>query len=126
MNYVLRKATIILFSIVNSLLLYGQTEFLPFNNYTNVDGFDSQVINAIGQDADGNIWIGSFSGLSKCDGSNTMIFAHDPNDPHSLPDNAVNAIFTDSKRRTWIGSRAGLALLQPGDNSFKVFLSNKK
>ena len=67
---------------------------------TEEDGFTAGRINSFKEDSLGNIWIGSFDGLTKYDGS---IFTH-----FRLSDddyeNEISSVFIDSKGTIWLGT----------------------
>ena len=63
------------------------------------------------EDSKGYIWLGTWrNGLYMYHPSKNIIkhFAHEPNNPNSLPDNKVNSIFEDSNGKIWIATEGGL------------------
>ena len=65
-------------------------------------GHDVQTITG---DNQGNLWIGTTSGVSKFDGANFTNYTT----KNGLPSNHVNVIFIDSKQIIWFGTKKGLA-----------------
>ncbi len=66
--------------------------------------------NAITSDNNGNLWIGTGSGLLKIQGKEEELFTRE----HGLPSNLVHALYTDSRDRIWIGTSAGIARYDGG------------
>ena len=80
----------------------GQTSVL----YDSSIGMPTSEANAIAQTSDGFIWIGSYSGLIRYDGSN-----FDRYDP-STGIASVVSLFVDSQDRLWVGTNdSGVALV---------------
>lgn len=77
------------------------------------------------KDADGALWVGTFSGVSRLlsdEGEGRFenyisSFGH----ADQLSNNAIKNVFTDSKGRLWIGTQTGLNLYQPSTNNFIQF-----
>jgi ligand-binding sensor domain-containing protein len=65
------------------------------------EGFEN--INAIAEDASGNIYLGSDNGLLKWNGS---VYTY-MSTSNGLPDNDITSLFLDSKKRLWIGTNGG-------------------
>ena len=66
-------------------------------------------VRRIYNDTWGNLWVGTFFGLSLLH-ENTKTFEHflnNPLDPDSLSDNYINFIFQDSRQTIWIGTQGG-------------------
>ena len=63
-----------------------------FTNYTPDMGAPDFIVNAMGEDSYGRVWIGGYGGLICFDGYNFNHFTHSPDDPFSLPDNEISRI----------------------------------
>ncbi|HBH22500.1 MAG TPA: hypothetical protein DDY13_03670 [Cytophagales bacterium] len=79
-------------------------------------------IYSLGEDHEGNIWVGTNSGgLAVYDRTKSKFynFKHDPNDPKSIGDNRVYSIHQDVKGNMWIGTlNSGLNKFNFSDSSF--------
>jgi diguanylate cyclase (GGDEF)-like protein/PAS domain S-box-containing protein len=67
------------------------------------DDLAQNTVNAILQDADGFLWVGTQGGLHRYDGYRFTLFQHNPQDPGSLPDSFVTALAQDAQGRLWVG-----------------------
>lgn len=85
-------------------------------------------VDAIVEDADGNLWLGSSNGLYLLDTLNKSftIFKHNDNDPGSLSDNVIMSMIRDAEGRIWIGTEnKGLSLMKfRDDNSSQPYFIN--
>ncbi len=80
-----------------------------FRHLGTEDGLPHQDVNAIVQDGDGFIWVGTGDGLARWDGYQFRLYRRDPNSASSLPDNYVRTLYVDREKRLWIGTpSAGL------------------
>ena len=85
------------------------------------DGSPSNMPQAIVQDHDGFIWIGTRHGLARYDGTGFRHWQHDPRDPASLPDNDVTVVIVDRLGRLWCGTEGGGVVLMREDGRFRRF-----
>ncbi len=82
-------------------------------------------VTAIGEDAGGHLWIGTFeNGLNRFDPlrEGFIHYVNRPGDPTSLSNNSVIAIYTDRQGTLWIGTAGGgLNRYDPKSDSFTSF-----
>ncbi len=84
--------------------------------YNNSNGLPTSEANAIAETREGFIWIGSYSGLIRYDGSNFERI------DSTTGITSVVCLYVDSKNRLWIGTNDnGVAVMEKGE--FKVFKS---
>nr|WP_321357751.1 two-component regulator propeller domain-containing protein [uncultured Draconibacterium sp.] len=91
----------------NSNNNFSVESFLPGNGPTEIS---NNIIRALHEDSQGNVWIGTENGLN-CFHPETETFSkyfYSTADTNSLNDNAVNAIIEDSFGNLWIGTNSGL------------------
>ena len=82
-------------------------------------GLSQGMINDVYQDKQGFMWIGTKDGLNRYDGYQITTYRHNPNDPHSLPDNYVNAMLEDAQGNFWVGTNGkGLFLFDKKTEKF--------
>ncbi|MCB2204571.1 response regulator [bacterium] len=87
-------------------------------------GLPHSRIVALTQDAEGYIWIGTFSGLARWDGHRAKTWHHDPDDVNSLPGDNIWALNQDHTGVLWIGMEGGgLCRYDPKDNCFVRYLN---
>jgi signal transduction histidine kinase/ligand-binding sensor domain-containing protein len=84
-----------------------EAEAVRFRSYDVEDGLSHGRVRAIAQDRSGYIWIGTRDGLNRFDGSRFRVYRHDPDDPHSLPDNVVMALVIAEDGTLWVGTAGG-------------------
>jgi len=85
------------------------------------DGLPDATINAICQDEDGFLWIGTNYGLSRYDGVEFKNYYHSKTIP-SLPGNNIISIHQMSGHRLLVATSTGLCLFNTRANTFKNLL----
>jgi ligand-binding sensor domain-containing protein len=88
-------------STVALVLLMSYTAFpqqYSYSHYDITEGLAGSTVYCITQDADGYIWVGTETGLSRFDGTHFKNFTTS----EGLPDIEVLQIFGDSKGRVWM------------------------
>jgi signal transduction histidine kinase/ligand-binding sensor domain-containing protein len=111
----LAAGIVILFVTANSLVALdpalGVSQYLH-TSWTQEDGADLPIIQAIVQSADGYLWLGANTGLIRFDG---IRFVHwEPPTGEEEPSNDIRFLIASSQRGLWIGSAQGISRLDRG------------
>lgn len=106
------------FALIATLFLSFSAFSQQYNfiNYSVEQGLIQSQINALCQDGNGYIWIGTLGGVSKFDGINFKNYST----KDGLINNQVNAIFKDNANKIWLGSLGGVSIFQ--GNKFETLL----
>lgn len=92
---------------------------LRFRHITLADGLAQSSVQAIAQDKQGYMWLGTEDGLQRYDGYDFLTFHHDPGKPDSLADDDIAVLAVGRQDELWIGTNEqGLDLLEPGSPHF--------
>ncbi|AWK06197.1 hypothetical protein HYN56_18980 [Flavobacterium crocinum] len=92
---------------------------------TNGKTFLYKSINALYEDRKGNIWVGGPTGIHIYKNSK-LEYQHFRQASGESLTYDINCFFEDSKGQMWVGTyHHGLALLQPKNNNFRIFDTNK-
>ena len=93
----------------------------------NFEGFENETCSSIIPAGDGTLWLSNYySGLQHFDpvtGAFT-VYNHDPDDPHSIPDNNVGYLATDNAGTLWVGTYRGLCSYEAETGRFIRHLHN--
>jgi PAS domain S-box-containing protein len=96
---------------------------IRFTHLTSADGLSQASVQSILQDRHGFMWFGTQEGLNRYDGYEVVVFAHDPEDAQSLPNNWIWALHEDRAGSLWIGTDGGgLARLDAATGRFTRFV----
>ena len=80
---------------------------MRFRHLTIEDGLSQNAVNALLQDRQGFIWIGTQDGLNRYDGYTFTVYRHDPFDPATLSSSYVTALGEEADGTLWVGTLAG-------------------
>ncbi|RKR83684.1 signal transduction histidine kinase [Mucilaginibacter gracilis] len=126
-KHALVSAFLFLLAIVPIGHLCAQDSSIRFRHITYRDGLFQNPIATILQDKSGYIWIGSWNGLSRYDGTNFKIFRPNDSSATNISHSRINRLYQDQQNRLWIGTGGGLNLFDKQTETFKhVGLSNSK
>ncbi len=78
-----------------------------FKTWDTSDGLPDNTVKCITQDSLGFIWMGTFNGLCRFDGTDFVVYRHNPSDEHSVANNHIEAILA-ADADLWIGTESGL------------------
>ncbi len=112
-------------------------QYVRYNQNYETKGLLSDEVYCFSGSKDGNLWVGTKSGLSYLEfnsdeNSKDIVvsfkhFRHNPDDPNSLPYPHVYSVLEDSEGILWAGTtEGGLSKLLPGANSFINYKPDNK
>lgn len=78
---------------------------LPFENFSVERGLSQSQVFAITQDAQKHLWIGTYGGLNRFDGSSFKLFTK----KDGLNSNVITALYNSHQGGIWVGTRKGLS-----------------
>jgi signal transduction histidine kinase/ligand-binding sensor domain-containing protein/DNA-binding response OmpR family regulator len=81
-------------------------------------GLSNNSVRVVYQDKKGFIWLGTYDGLNRYDGSEFKVFRNKLNDSTSLPHNYIYSIHEDAENNLWIGSGQGVVKYNQTYSSF--------
>lgn len=96
----------------------GQGPALHFTHLSGEQGLSNSTIEAIFQDSQGFIWIGTRDGLNRYDGHEMMVYRNAPSDSSSLSNSYIRCIYEDHEHHLWVGTINGLNRLNRENNDF--------
>ena len=82
---------------------------MNFENLTIDNGLSQATAEAIIQDSDGYVWIGTNDGLNRYNGSEIKVFDSNDEDENSIISNYIAALAEDKNKNLWVGTDVGLS-----------------
>jgi signal transduction histidine kinase/ligand-binding sensor domain-containing protein len=111
---------VILLVFLGSVNLLAQN--LRLLHITTNNGLPENTGQALLQDGQGFIWIGTQNGLARFDGVNFKVYKNRPKDSTSLSNNQIEGLFQDDNGFIWVATRNGLNRFDPINQTFTRFL----
>lgn len=102
------------------------SKMMNFENLTIDNGLSQATAEAIIQDSDGYIWIGTNDGVNRYNGSEFKVFDANDEDENSIISNYVTALIEDKNKNLWVGTDEGLSKINLNDYSINHYRYNKK
>ena len=79
--------------------------------YSSTDGLANNIVSSIDQDKNGFLWIGTYGGISRYDGSEFRTYTM----KDGLSFDAVRTVFADKDNDdVWVGTELGLTIIRNG------------
>ncbi len=104
------------------ITIIAQQGSVSFNHLNIEDGLSQSTVQAVLQDSQGYLWIGTQDGLNKFNGYDITIYESNPDDSTTISDNDIRAIYEDDEGRLWIGTQSGgLNLYNRDKDTFSSF-----
>lgn len=102
---------------MSGLVVRAQSNTLPFGfeHIQEQQGLSHSVMSAILRDRDGFLWLGTFEGLNRFDGTHFTVFKSNPDNRRSLGNNRIHALCQDKTGRIWIGTHKGINYFDPAN-----------
>src|SRR4051812_29572825 len=89
---------------INALPVGAQTNGIPFEHLTSIQGLSHNTINCMVQDREGFMWFGTEAGLNRYDGYAFQVYDHNRTIPSSLSNNKIWSLWEDHTGVLWIGT----------------------
>ena len=101
---------------------FAQPHHFSFKNLTTKNGLSYNLVNCLFQDREGYVWVGTFNGLNRYDGSRFVVFKTDRSNPHAIVHNNINDICEGNDGDIWIGTANGVSRYLKDKNTFVNYL----
>ena len=104
-NILLLITALLLICFISNNELAAQEQSTRFLKVGDYNDYSDYRIGSLFQDSRGLIWMGTFGGLDRWDGSRIRSYSMPPFDSTGLPVTAVYSITEDDQNNLWLGSR---------------------
>ena len=97
--------------------------FTHINNYSQIP---NQACSYVLKDRQGFLWISTYDGLCRYDGSNFTIYRNEPENINSIANNNTGTIAEDKEGNIWVSQLKGVSCYTPSTGKFRNYSSNPK
>jgi signal transduction histidine kinase/DNA-binding response OmpR family regulator/ligand-binding sensor domain-containing protein len=113
---------------LKSLLDSSRTLDLKYSSeqLDNTKGLSNSSVNAIFQDSENLLWIGTWDGLNRYDGNNFKIFRPELDNENSLSNQVILKIGEDNSGRIWILTMHGINRYDKKTDTFQRYYFTRK
>ena len=85
----------------------AQIGTVRFEHLTINDGLSQSSVNALLEDRQGFLWVGTQDGLNRFDGYDFVVFRNDINDSTALSSSNISSLHLDREGFVWVGTQNG-------------------
>ncbi|MBN2859568.1 MAG: hypothetical protein JXK93_04805 [Sphaerochaetaceae bacterium] len=118
------RLTLFLLLMVLSAVSGAEYRFI---SYTMDSGLSNNSVFCMTQDRYGYMWIGTFGGLNRYDGTEYTVYKPDPANRSGLTSSVIFDVYEDSEGQIWVGTDGGgLHLYDRESDSFSSFRFDSK
>lgn len=118
----MRYFGLIAIALISFLQVYSSSAKLRFEQISTSHGLSQSEVNAVFQDKNGFIWIGTLNGLNRFDGYDLLVYKKNSLDSTSLSSNYITGIHEDNFSNLWIATTDGLNLYNKNTDRFTRYL----
>lgn len=117
--------------VIFTLLIFASprniyaSKMMNFENLTIDNGLSQSTAEAIIQDKQGYIWIGTNDGLNRYNGNDIKVFKYNEDDKNSIISSYITTLGEDNKGNLWVGTDEGLSKINLSTYSIKNYRYNK-
>ncbi len=95
---------------------------MRFQRLSLQEGLSQSYVVCLAQDKQGFLWIGTYDGLNRYDGSSVKVYRNTPGNPNSLPDNSIRTLHVDDDGLLLVGTKnGGLAAYDRSADTFRPY-----
>jgi ligand-binding sensor domain-containing protein len=116
----MRRGTIIFLIIVSFTEVAAQSSTYIFNHVTEKDGLSDNIVNCFLKDSRGILWIGTYNGFNRFDGSNFYNYKKRKG-LNSMLNEVVHSLCEDKNGNIWGSTDNGVFCYQPRTDVFKNY-----
>lgn len=99
----------------------NSTQQLGFQHVNEKNGLSNNIVNCIAKDSKGFMWIATFDGLNRFDGTHFITFRNNRKDTNSIDDNTVHGICVDANDDIWLATQSGISCYRQATGKFENF-----
>lgn len=116
----MKKAAIIFLLFITSAELFAQSSTYIFNHIKEKEGLSDNIVNCFLKDSRGVLWIGTYNGFNRFDGSNFYVYKKRKG-PNSMLNEVVHSLCEDKKGNIWGSTDNGVFCYQPANDIFNNY-----
>jgi signal transduction histidine kinase/DNA-binding response OmpR family regulator/ligand-binding sensor domain-containing protein len=115
---------LILFAFLGNLIQTDSASPWPFQHVDNSSNLSNSAVTSVYMDRDDYVWLGTWDGLNRYDGSSISVYKPDPFVKGSISNNVIRNFLEDQQGNLWVVTHQGINRYNRTSNSFSVYLDS--
>ncbi|WP_276371438.1 hybrid sensor histidine kinase/response regulator transcription factor [Chryseolinea sp. H1M3-3] len=112
------------FTLFTNLMQGDSTSPWPYQHVDKAAKISNSAITSVYMDQDDYVWLGTWDGLNRYDGSAIKVYKPDPFVKGTISNNVIRDILEDGRGNLWVVTHLGINKYNRTTNSFQVFLDS--
>jgi signal transduction histidine kinase/DNA-binding response OmpR family regulator/ligand-binding sensor domain-containing protein len=115
---------VILFAFLGNLIQVDSASPWPFQHVDNSTNLSNSAVTSVYMDRDDYVWLGTWDGLNRYDGSSIRVYKPDPFVKGSISNNVIRNFLEDKQGNLWVVTHQGINRYDRTSNTFGVYLDS--
>lgn len=115
---------VLLFTLFGNLIQSDSTSPWPFQHVDKAAKLSNSAITSVYMDQYDNVWLGTWDGLNRYDGSSIKVYKPDPFLKGTISNNVIRDFLEDGKGDLWVVTHLGINKYNRTTNSFQIYLDS--
>ena len=115
---------VLLFTLFGTLIQGDSTSPWPFQHVDKAAKLSNSAITSVYMDKDDYVWLGTWDGLNRYDGSSIKVFKPDPFLTGTISNNVIRDLLEDGEGNLWVVTHLGINRFRRNTNSFQIYLDS--
>lgn len=117
---------LVIFLYTNTSYVFAHSSNIQFKNITIDDGLSQSTVEALYQDSNGYIWIGTNDGLDRYNGYEFKKYKQGNDPSTNIASNYILSIKEDNKKNIWVATVSGLSKIDTKSNKVTNYFDTKE
>ncbi len=115
---------ILLFTLFGNLVQSDSTSPWPFQHVDKAAKLSNSAITSVYMDQNDYVWLGTWDGLNRYDGSSIKVYKPDPFLKGTISNNVIRDLLEDGDSNLWVVTHLGINRYSRNTNSFQIYLDS--
>jgi len=118
------STALLLFALFGNLVPRDSTSPWPFQHVDKAAKLSNSAITSVYMDKDDYVWLGTWDGLNRYDGSAIKVYKPDPFLKGTISNNVIRDFLEDGNGDLWVVTHLGINKYNRTTNSFQIYLDS--
>jgi len=118
------STALLLFTLFGNLVSGDSTSPWPFQHVDKAAKLSNSAITSVYMDQNDYVWLGTWDGLNRYDGSAIKVYKPDPFLKGTISNNVIRDLLEDGKGNFWVVTHLGINKYNRTTNSFQIYLDS--
>ncbi|MEO7989144.1 MAG: two-component regulator propeller domain-containing protein [Chryseolinea sp.] len=118
------ECAVLLFALFGNLIQSDSTSPWPYQHVDKASRISNSAITSVYMDQYDYVWLGTWDGLNRYDGSSITVYKPDPFVKGSISNNVIRDFLEDGEGNLWVVTHLGINKYNRTTNTFQIYLDS--